>query len=253
MVRYGDDDEGKFDYLMNEEDDHDMEDDDYFYDPCMIRHEMQVEDEDQESCLEMKYDRWNYYEASIEDEIRTPNRHALRMRLEPTLHYRQKRKREVYDSRAKEEKDKRQKRFKVNDKDGKRGRNTVHTSDNDARYVEDEGWYEIIPKDQYKAGGSRRRSIEMLKIENVIPSLPLPDPHASASSDNETTLKEDYDELEEWIQGTRRNEFDQEAIRSMEEETLVFETNYARNPDINIISSGGVVFKAHTMILRQAS
>ena len=88
MVRYRDGDEGKFDDFMNEEDDHDMEDDDYFYDSCMIRHEMQVEDEDQESCLEMEYDRWNYYEASIEDETRSPDRPALGISLETTLHYR---------------------------------------------------------------------------------------------------------------------------------------------------------------------
>jgi len=173
--------------------------------------------------------------------------------LEPTLHYRQKRIRKECDSVAKEEKDKRHKRFKVNKEDRKRGRYTVHTSDKDAVYEEDEGWYEVIPKDQYEARGSSRKSIEVLKDDNGIPFLPLSDIHASAISDGDITMQDDYEEVEEWIQDTRRNEFHQEAIRSMEEETLVFETNYPGNSDIDIISSDGVVFKAHTRILGQAS
>jgi len=47
-----------------------------YHDPYMMRHEMEVEEEHQESCLEREYDRWNYYEASIEDEIRTFDRPA---------------------------------------------------------------------------------------------------------------------------------------------------------------------------------
>jgi hypothetical protein len=53
------------------------------------------------------------------------------------------------------------------------------------------------------------------------------------------------------------DEEDQEAIRYQEEinipKYLVTNTCTVANSDIDIVSSDGIVFKAHTVILRQAS
>jgi hypothetical protein len=214
----------------------------------------QAHDKDIESYLEGKVDSWNYYEASLADESRPSKRSVRKMRSKRALHYGQKRIRKEYNSRLKEEKEKRNKRLKAqNSEDAEEVRYTLNPRYRGARNEGKGTWYQVISKDEYKAGSSSRKPIDMLKEGNGIPFLPLSNTHASASLDDDITMEDDFKEEEEWIQDTRRKEYDQEAIRYIEEETYMSDTYSAGNSDIDIISSDGIVFKAHTVLLRQAS
>jgi len=165
----------------------------------MIRDELDVEAEYQESSLERENDRWNYYEASLQDEPQPLLKSKRQMRSERSQHFRQKRHRKEYHSRPKEEKVKRNKRFKVqNNIHPEIGRLTMIPRYRRARKEGEEIWYPLISKDEYEVGSSSRKS-NMLKGGNGIPFLPLSNTHAGASSDHDITVEEDYKEEEEWI------------------------------------------------------